>query len=42
MSIKQLFKSNKKQFILIFLMVIIGMASDSLSQYLMTPAYNHL
>ena len=23
-------------------MVIIGMASDSLSQYLMTPAYNHL
>lgn len=42
MSIKKLFKSNKKLFILIFFMVFIGMAIDSLSQYLMTPAYNYL
>lgn len=42
MSIKGIFKVNKARFILIFLMVIIGMAVDAASQYLMTPAFNQL
>ena len=42
MSIKGIFKVNKAQFILIFLMVIIGTTVDTASQYLMTPAFNQL
>lgn len=42
MSLIEIFKSNKARFILIFIFVTIGMAIDSGSQYLMTPAYNYL
>ena len=42
MNIKALFRVNKSQFILIFVMVILATIADSASQYLMTPAFNHL
>lgn len=42
MSIKGIFKTNKVQFVLIFMMVTVGMIVDSAAQYLMTPAFNKL
>lgn len=42
MSIKGIFRSNKGQFILIFLMVIVGSIVDSTYQYLLTPAFSNL
>lgn len=42
MNMKALFRVNKAQFILIFLMVLLATVADSSSQYLMTPAFNNL
>src|SRR5699024_8763318 len=42
MKLSRIFRINKGRFILIFLMIILAAVIDTLSQYLMTPAFNNL
>ena len=42
MNIKGFYEIHRGRFILVFAMVTIGMAIDTSTQYLMTPAYNNL
>ena len=42
MKLSGIFRINKSRFILIFLMIIFAAVIDTLSQYLMTPAFNNL
>lgn len=42
MKLSGIFRINKGRFILIFLMIILAAVIDTLSQYLMTPAFNNL
>lgn len=42
MKLSGIFRINKGRFILIFLMIIFAAVIDTLSQYLMTPAFNNL
>lgn len=42
MKLSGIFRINKGRFILILLMIILAAVIDTLSQYLMTPAFNNL